>query len=34
VLSVNVDCAVCDAYPLDYPAKPRFIGAKLSATFN
>jgi iron complex outermembrane recepter protein len=34
VLSINTDCAVCDADPLDYPAKPRFIGAKLSATFN
>jgi outer membrane receptor protein involved in Fe transport len=36
VLSVNTDCAtsICGAYPLDYLAKPRFIGAKVSAKFD
>jgi iron complex outermembrane recepter protein len=36
VLSRNTDCVVsiCGAYPLDYLAKPRFVGAKISAKFD
>jgi iron complex outermembrane recepter protein len=36
VLSINTDCVVsiCGAFPLNYYAKPRFIGAKISAKFD
>ncbi|HVM98903.1 MAG TPA: TonB-dependent receptor [Caulobacteraceae bacterium] len=36
VLSKNTDCVVsiCGGFPLDYYAKPRFIGARLSAKFD
>jgi len=36
VLSKNTDCAIsiCGANPLDYLAKPRFVGAKISAKFD
>jgi outer membrane receptor protein involved in Fe transport len=36
VLSKNTDCVVsiCGAFPLEYYAKPRFVGVKLSAKFD
>jgi outer membrane receptor protein involved in Fe transport len=36
ILSINTDCVVsiCGAFPLNYYAKPRFIGAKISAKFD